>query len=133
MSQFWVKLLMVALGGALGALCRYGAAGAVQARLPATTFPWGTLGVNVAGCFLIGTVWVAALEHGALRPETRLLAMTGFLGGFTTFSAFGLETVRLAADGRWALALGNAGGSMVACLVAVVAGIWLARAVLPGS
>ncbi len=114
-------LLHVALGGALGAVLRHLAVLAVG-------FPFGTLVVNVAGSFAIGLLWVALAGRG-LAGWAPLL-MTGLLGGFTTFSAFSLDTLRLVEDGR----IGAAGGYVLASVALSVgacgAGVWLARGVL---
>ena len=90
----WVmKILLVMAGGSLGALSRY-AVSLWAAKLFGTRFPWGTLTVNLSGCFLIGLAFAWA-ERGLniMNPSMRLFFMTGFLGGLTTFSTFGLETV----------------------------------------
>ena len=89
-----MNLLLVALGGSLGSLLRYG----VQKGLNAN-FPTGTLAVNLLGCFLIGALWAAAQKH--MSAEVRLFLMTGFCGGFTTFSAFTLESLQLMQADRW--------------------------------
>ncbi len=86
-----MQLLLVALGGALGSLARYGV-GVAAARWLGLAFPWGTLAVNVAGGFAMG---VLAARIGPDQENLRLLLGVGVLGGFTTFSAFSLETVRL--------------------------------------
>jgi CrcB protein len=90
-------------------------------------FPWGTFAVNVTGCFAIGVLATLADEHAAISPATRLMLVTGLLGGFTTFSTFGMETWQLVEDNALWLALANAGGSLAAGLVAVVLGAVLAR------
>jgi CrcB protein len=88
-------------------------------------FPWGTLGVNVSGSFLMG-VLVAALERGTLPPEFQALLAVGILGSFTTFSAFSLETLALLQDGAWGRALAYALGSLALGLLGVAAGMALA-------
>lgn len=87
--------LLVGLGGALGSMARYG----IGLALPSSGFPYATLAVNVIGCFCIGMAMPAAARVEALSPELRLLVVVGFLGGFTTFSAFGNETVALLRSG----------------------------------
>ncbi len=101
-----MRFLFIAAGGAVGALLRYLVAGWVHKGLGAT-FPWGTLTVNVLGCLFLG--WMGAVITGPLllREDLRLGILVGLLGAFTTFSTFGWETLMLAHDGRWALALGN--------------------------
>jgi CrcB protein len=117
-------VLFVAVGGALGAVARYGLSGWVQS-VAGGTFPWGTLVVNVLGCFLLGFAF-RVLQLSAVSPALRGAVTVGFLGAFTTFSTFGLETVGLLQDGRWARAVAYAGGSVAVGLVAVLAGLWLA-------
>lgn len=84
--------LLVMLGGSLGAASRYGV-GLLTARLWGTSFPWGTLVVNMTGCFLIGVLFALADRFRLLTPDIRLLLITGYLGALTTFSSFTLETV----------------------------------------
>lgn len=120
-------LLLIATGSALGGVARYWVSGFVAARV-GETFPWGTLVVNVVGSAIIGVL--AAFGDSArigLPPEARQFLMVGVLGGFTTFSSFSLQTLRLAQDGDWLRAGGNIVLSVVVCLVAVAAGYRLAR------
>ncbi len=91
------------------------------------SFPWGTLAVTVVGCFLIGLLATLADEHRLLTPLLRLFLIAGVLGGFTTFSTFGLETWRLAEEGLSSIALGNVVASVGATLVAIAAGVFLGR------
>lgn len=112
-------LIMVALGGALGACLRYLVGLTVG-------FPLGTLAVNVAGSFAIGVVWVALADKALLLP----FLMTGLLGGFTTFSAFSLDTMRLLETGRAAVAFSYVGASVILSLAACLLGLWVAREVL---
>ena len=117
--------LWIFLAGGAGAVLRYGLAGLVQGRAGAD-FPWGTLAVNVLGCFAIG--WLAtAAERSVLAPELRIALLVGLLGGFTTFSTFGLETWRLLEDAELGRALANGLGSVVACVIAVVLGVAVTR------
>lgn len=118
--------LLVAVGGALGAMMRYGAAAAIN-RWTQSLFPFGTLAVNVLGCLLIGYVMMSLPRTGEWRESLRLLLVTGMLGGFTTFSSFSWETVGLIEEGRVAYALGNVALSLALCLFATFVGIWLAR------
>jgi fluoride exporter len=113
-----MTLLLVLLGGAIGAPTRYLADLAVQ-RLHGTVFPWGTWTVNVVGSLVLGVV------AGASPPGWLLtLVGTGFCGALTTFSTFGFETVRLVEDGDHAAAVGNVAGSLAVGLAAVAVG-WL--------
>ncbi|MBM9535569.1 fluoride efflux transporter CrcB [Desulfobulbus alkaliphilus] len=86
------KLLLVMVGGSLGAASRYGI-GLLSARLWGASFPWGTLIVNLVGCFLVGLLFALADRSRLLSPDIRLLLITGYLGALTTFSTFSLETV----------------------------------------
>jgi CrcB protein len=126
--------LCIALGGALGSLARFALTDAVSRWTDAAApggggaaFPWGTLLVNVTGCFAIG--FIAALTAPGGRwpagAPVRQGLMAGVLGGFTTFSAFSLQTLELAQAGRWLAAGGYAGASLTACLFAA----WLGHAV----
>ncbi len=101
-----MKFAWIALGGAGGSVMRYVAAGLVQ-RWAGGAFPAGTLLVNVLGCFAIGCLATPFQEGGLVPQEVRLLVMVGLLGGFTTFSTFGLETIQLLRDGEWFLGMGN--------------------------
>ena len=118
-----LKILMVGLGGAGGSILRYLASGYVQQLLNSATFPYGTLVVNVLGCLIIGFLSELAEAHGMFTPETRALVLIGMLGGFTTFSTFGNESMNLLRDGESALALINIGASILFGLAAV----WLGR------
>ncbi|MGB0496959.1 MAG: fluoride efflux transporter CrcB [Rubricella sp.] len=115
-------LLQVALGGALGAMLRYGAVTGIG-RLTGAGFPWGTLTVNVLGSFLMGIAAVVLMHRGAAAP----FVMAGVLGGFTTFSAFSLDAMRLIEAGRIGAATAYMGGSVLACVVALALGLALAR------
>lgn len=117
MSYLWV-----ALGSALGGVARYASAG-IELRWPGAAFPWSTLLVNVVGSLAIGALAFAIPADGrALSENARLLLMVGICGGFTTFSAFSLETLNLARSGAWGVAAGYVLGSVVLCLLAVTAG-----------
>ena len=116
-----MTLLFVALGGALGALARYGLGGWVYDRM-GETFPWGTLAVNVLGCFLLGAT-VRWLQVSAASPALRPFLTVGLLGAFTTFSTFSFETVALVQEGQWMRAGAYVGGSVIAGLIAMVAGM----------
>ncbi len=119
--------LWVALGGALGSVSRYTVAGWVSAHYP--SFPWGTFTVNVSGALIIGFFLTLAEERYLISPQLRVFIASGFLGGYTTFSTLSWETMGLLRDGPMFPALLNAVGSLLAGLVAVYAGIVLARLV----
>ncbi len=115
--------LWVTIGSALGGLARYGCSGLV-ARLIGESFPWGTLAVNVLGSLAIGLVATVTGPDGRIfvGSAARQFLMLGFLGGFTTFSSFSLQTLTLVQDGEWLWAGANVLLSVVACLAAVWAG-----------
>ncbi|MDP2470735.1 MAG: fluoride efflux transporter CrcB [Candidatus Palauibacterales bacterium] len=116
-----MTLAYIALGGAVGAVARYGISGWVYDRL-GDAFPWGTLAVNILGCLALGVVmrWLqVSAAHPALRPSLTI----GLLGAFTTFSTFSYEAVALLQDGQWARAGLYVGGSVLVGLIAVVAGM----------
>ena len=100
------KLLWLALAGALGTLARYGVAGTAQ-RVFGGEFPWGTLAANLVGCFLAGLFWSVAESRLSISGQMRTIVLMGFMGAFTTFSAFMLETGELLRDAQWSWALGN--------------------------
>lgn len=121
-------LTAVAVGGAIGSVARYGCG--VASRALGSGWPWGTLMVNVLGSFAIGLLFAWFLERPA--PEwLRVGLITGVLGGFTTFSAFSIETLELARTDV-ALALGYLAITLLGGLVACVMGLWTARALLNG-
>lgn len=129
-----MSALLVAVGGAVGSLLRFWMSGAAQRSVPATgewsAFPAGTLAVNVLGCLLAGALAEIGERHGPLSNETRALLMVGFLGGFTTFSAFANETVAVWRSGAVAVAAANVVLSVLICVAAVVAGRGLMAAVI---
>ncbi|PSQ80977.1 MAG: fluoride efflux transporter CrcB [Bacteroidetes bacterium QS_8_68_15] len=103
MGAVGYQLLLIAAGGALGALMRHAVAAAAQAAW-GEALPYGTLAANLAGCFLIGLLWTVS-EEASFAAGTRALVFTGVLGAFTTFSTYGLEAVTLLREGKVALAL----------------------------
>ena len=120
--------LAIAVAGAFGALARYGLDGWISRRAP-TSFPWGTFAINVTGSFLLGLAFVLMTERFRPDPWLRSAVTIGFLGAYTTFSTFSLETYRLIEDGSYGLAFANVVGSVAAGLTAVYAGVVLGRAV----
>jgi CrcB protein len=124
-----INVLVVAGGSALGGSLRYLVSLWAQAR-GWTTFPWATLIVNVVGCFLI-TLIVTVAAAVTMRANLRLFLTTGIMGGLTTYSAFDYETTRLFQDGAPLMAFANIGATLVACFVAGLLGIALARLVVP--
>jgi fluoride exporter len=123
-----VQVLAVALGGAVGSALRY-VTTLGAARLVGTGFPLGTFLVNVLGCLLAGFVFGLTEERAFLPPIARILLLTGFLGGYTTFSTFAVETVSLLRDGSWAAALGSLTGNVIIGGAFALGGIYLGRVV----
>jgi len=122
-----IKLLYIAIGGAAGAMSRYGV-GRAMSRF-GVEFPWGTLCVNLVGSFLIGLI-AGVQMHVSDSPRMRLLmalGITGFLGAFTTFSAFSLESVSLVRDDKLVLAGANVLANCVFGLLLAFAGFWVSR------
>jgi len=119
-------LLAVMVAGALGAAARYGADGVVSSRLGGQ-LPWGTFVVNVSGCFLLGILYTLLTGRFTVDPGLRIAITVGFVGSYTTFSTLILETAQLGQGGSYVLAALNAFGSLVAGMVALAAGIVMAR------
>ena len=122
-TYFWV-----ALGSALGGMARYWMTLAVAA-VTGTGFPWGTILINILGSFVIGFFATLTGPDGRLGVpfDARVFVLTGLCGGFTTFSAFSLQTLELARDGRWPQAAGNVALSLALCLGSVAAGYYAAE------
>ncbi len=119
-------LAFIAAGGAFGAVSRYGASLGIYTLL-GRNFPYGTLFVNVTGSFLMGILSILLVERFNLGPEWRAAILVGFLGSFTTFSTFSIETLNLLEQGDVSRALLNMLVSLVLCLVAVLLGVSLGR------
>jgi len=115
------QLFLVGLGGAFGSICRFKAGVFLSAQFPGVLWP-ATLWINVLGCFLIGILAALGEKRGILTPDARLFLMTGTLGGFTTFSAFGLETLGLLRAAKPSLALLYVTLSVLGGLVTVALG-----------
>lgn len=115
-------LVLIGTGGFIGSIFRYLLSGWVQQLSKSVQFPFGTLAVNIVGCALVGFLAHLADQRGVVSEETRVFLMVGILGGFTTFSAFGNETMNLLRDGELTLAFGNVIGHTVLGLAAVWAG-----------
>ncbi len=118
-----IKIFLAGAGGFVGSVLRYSMSGLVQDLSRSIHFPYGTLAVNLIGCFAIGLLSQLAETRGLFTAETRTLVFVGLLGGFTTFSAFGNETINLWREGQSGLALMNIAAHLVLCLGAV----WLSR------
>jgi len=130
--QLLTQYIVIGLGGALGSMLRFGLGSLIDTNAQKTgqIFPWGTIIVNVTGCFIIGFIFTISASEGRiiLSSLTRNFIMIGILGGYTTFSSFSLQTLTLAQDGQWWGAAANVLLSVVLCL----AGVWFG-AMLAGS
>ena len=122
------SLLAVALGGASGAVLRYMLSAVIGAH---HLFPWATLAINIAGSFAIGLLWGGYGHTDWFQQWGRLLLVVGLLGGFTTFSAFSLETLNLLQGGRVMAGISYVSASLLGCLCAVYIGERAGQALLP--
>ncbi len=118
------RLGLVMCGGGLGAASRYGIS-LLAARIIGTSFPWGTLAVNLSGCFLIGLLLALADRTRFLTPDMRLLIITGYLGALTTFSTFSLETVSAGRAGLILQPLANILANNIGGITLTFLGIWV--------
>lgn len=121
-----MKLFLIALFGAIGTLARYGLQGVVQIRM-GSMFPYGTLVINLTGCFLLGLIGQLTLNRMLISSDLRIAIAVGFFGGYTTFSSFGWETAKMLEDGEWLRATTYVVASVFAGLLLSVAGIRLAN------
>jgi CrcB protein len=122
------RFLMVCLGGAFGTGARYLLGGWAQRAL-GTTFPWGTLIINSLGSFCIVVIMYLGVQRGLLSPSMRVVLTTGVMGGFTTYSTFNYETIRLMQDGSLGLGALNILTTVVVCLLAGGLGVLVCRAI----
>ena len=120
------KTILIGLAGLIGTLLRYWLSGYV-ARQYGETFPWGTMAVNLIGCFAAGALFYATEERFLINPTLRTVVLIGLLGGFTTFSSYGLQTFTLLRDGEYVLASANIVASNVLGLFMVWAGYTLGK------
>ncbi|MCC7479489.1 fluoride efflux transporter CrcB [bacterium] len=124
--------LWIAVGGVCGTLARYGLSLAMHRAL-GERFAWGTLSVNLLGCFLIGLLMQLGLSGSLISRELRAALGIGFMGAFTTFSTFGYETLSYIQDGNWRLALLNAAANLVLGLLLVWLGMLAGRGLTGGG
>ena len=120
------QLFFVAMGGAVGALARWGLATVVKNWL-GQSLPWGTAAVNVLGSLLFGLVWAATEGRVPIATTSRLLILTGFMGSFTTFSTYMFDTAALIHQDRWSAAAGQLVAQIALGLGGVFAGMWLGK------
>ena len=120
------RVLLIGFAGALGTLVRYGV-GVWAGKTLGTGFPYGTLIVNVSGCFFIALVGQLAITTTLVSPTLRLTLTTGFMGGLTTYSTFNCETTNLLRERAWASGLGNLAATLVVCFLAGLLGILAAN------
>jgi fluoride exporter len=121
-----LRLTLIAIFGAAGTLLRYSLQGVVQVGT-GSTFPWGTLLINLTGCFLLGLIGQMTLNRMMISPDWRVAITVGFFGGYTTFSSFGWETAKMLEEGEWLPATSYVAASVVIGLLLSVAGIRLAN------
>ena len=121
------KTILIGIAGLAGTLLRYWLSGYVARRF-GETFPWGTMAVNLAGCLAAGAVFYVTEERFIVSPTVRTIILIGLLGGFTTFSSFGLQTFTLLRDGEYGLATLNVGVSNVLGVFMVWVGYALSKA-----
>jgi len=121
-----MKIILVMIGGSIGALCRYGVT-LIAVRLYGDSFPLGTLCVNLSGCFLIGMSFALGSERNILSPSARLFFMTGFLGALTTFSTFALESINFTRSGLALTSIINVFANNLGGLILVLLGMWVGR------
>ena len=121
-----MRLLLIAVFGAIGTLARYGLQGLVQVKT-GSTFPYGTLAINLTGCFFLGLIGQFTLNRMVISSELRIAIAVGFFGGYTTFSSFGWETAKMLEAGEWLWAMTYVATSVVLGLFLSVAGIRLAN------
>jgi fluoride exporter len=123
-----VPIVLIALGGAAGAVARYLIDTSISQRSPGA-FPWGTFVVNLSGSFVLGFLFALTVERGILPASSRAPLMIGFLGAYTTFSTLMLESWRLVEDGAPLLAMANVAGSSILGLSVVFIGLAVGRAI----
>ena len=121
-----MRVLLIGLAGAMGTVTRY-LVGLWAGKTLGAGFPYGTLTVNVLGCFLIAAITHVAISTTLISPTLRLTLTTGFMGGLTTYSSFNLETTQFIQSRAWYTALVNVGATAVGCFVAGLLGFAVAR------
>ena len=123
-----MPIVLIAVGGAAGAVARYLVDATISQRWP-SALPWGTLAVNLSGSLVLGVLFALTVERGVLPASSRAPVMIGFIGAYTTFSTFMLESWRLVEDGAVGFAVANIVGSCLLGLVAVFIGVAIGRGI----
>ena len=121
-----MRITLIAIFGAIGTLSRYGIQSVLQFGMGAK-FPWGTMLINLTGCFFLGLIGQLTLGRIAISPDWRAAITVGFFGGYTTFSSFGWETAKMVEEGDWLPATGYVATSVIVGLLLSFAGIRLAN------
>lgn len=117
---------LLAMAGAIGTVARYAVSNIIH-RYCGEIFPWGTLAVNMIGCFLFGLIWTLAETRMAISPQSRLVLLSGFMGAFTTFSTYAFETTCFLRNSQWWFAAGNSAGQLGAGVLLVFVGTAIGR------
>jgi fluoride exporter len=120
------KFMLVAIGGCLGALSRYGIS-LLAVKLFSDKFPLGTLTVNLTGCFLIGLMFSLGSERNIVNPLFRMFFVTGFLGALTTFSTYGIESINFARNGLFNTSIINIAANNIGGFLLILIGLWIGR------
>ena len=126
LENFWLKIVVIALLGAVGTLGRFFLGGFVQ-KWTGLGFPWGTWSVNLLGCFLFGLLWTFPTEQAWISEDAKKVILTGMMGALTTFSTFAFESVYLFEQGEIRLAISNLAGQIVFGVAFVALGMALGR------
>ena len=124
------ELIVVTIGGGIGAVSRFLLSYWIQGQLEKSSFPWGILTVNILGCFLMGVLFGLFLDRLAVSPLIRSGLMIGVLGGFTTFSSFSMDMITLLQSGIYSAAFAYLFATMFGCLLATALGLMLVRVIV---
>lgn len=120
------NIILIIIAGGLGALARYGLSILVQS-ISSRPFPWGTMVVNVLGCFVFGVLWSFLEGRLSISAETRAIILVGFMGSFTTFSTYMFETSQLLKESQWLSVIGNVAGQNIVGIAVLFLGLAIGR------
>lgn len=123
-----IKIVLIAIAGSFGTLSRYFIGGAVQ-RFAGVSFPWGTLIINLTGCFFVGLLWTLFEGRFPVTSLTRTIVLVGFFGAFTTFSTFIFETEQLLSSSQWTYAIFNIAIQNIGGIIGLFSGVFIARTI----